>query len=168
MYGCNPRIGFYQDEIVDEDIEQIIKDNKEKVDKYRDMSTEEWLESEILPLALDCNISLFQFWEYTLKEVKLIISSYQKRREEELKLKAYMEWNQAQQVVEGIATIMQGSKKFKARSLAQFYPSLFEDENKDNSKKEYTKEENKQINIEAQCEDLRNTFMMLGMKKANN
>lgn len=51
------------------------------------------IENELLPNALRCGIRLFEFWEMTLKEIKLIIETFSENRKIEIEQQKHNIYN---------------------------------------------------------------------------
>ena len=89
--------------------------------------------NELYPIALDCDISSFLFWESSVLEIGDYIESY--RRKERMKQKqiAIHNHNLADQLLRGISIIFSEEKASESdiKQIWDYYPDLFEDEKKE-------------------------------------
>lgn len=78
----------------------------------------ELFDKVLLPVALQCGIGYFEFWEYTIKEILLLIKTF-KDNEKNRKMNIY---DSAQLIATCVLNGLNG-KPFPA--IYEFYPSLF-------------------------------------------
>lgn len=78
----------------------------------------ELFDKVLLPVALQCGIGYFEFWEYTIKEILLLIKTF-KDNEKSRKMNMY---DSAQLIATCVLNGLNG-KPFPA--IHEFYPSLF-------------------------------------------
>ena len=78
----------------------------------------ELFEKVLLPVALQCHISYFEFWEYTVGEIVLFIKNF-KENEKNRKMEMY---DSAQLIATCVLSGLNG-KPFP--TLQEFYPTLF-------------------------------------------
>lgn len=79
--------------------------------------------------ALEVGISHFDFWDMTFGEVIETIKAYQKRKKEELKERAMMDFKLSQCIGIQVACIL--SDKNKPREFMEIYDFLYSDEEKE-------------------------------------
>lgn len=106
-----------------------------KIETYTD-----FIENYLLQDALDCGISISDFYGMTIKEITLIRDSFLRRREIKRKDAADMVYRLSTLIMNGTACVM--SKDNKPIQFLEIFGDLFEKENRIN-------EENK---IKAQME----------------
>lgn len=83
---------------------------------------------ELLPLALQCGISYFDFFKMTFAEVQLVIENQLTTRKREMQQKAAMAYTEASLIAMFISRLF--SEKTKVLSLYDAFPDLFADEKK--------------------------------------
>lgn len=98
----------------------------------------------MIPIALECEVSVFSFWNMTLGEILVTIKAYSKRKERELKDRAYMDYKLAECIGRNIACLL--SSDAEPVAFVDIYKELYEEENQAIEKK---KNENK-IEIQKQ------------------
>lgn len=83
---------------------------------------------ELKDISLQCDISIFDFWDMTFGEVVDCIKVYNTKKNNCLKEQAIMDYIQAQTIVNGINSML--SKENKQKTITEMYSFLFEEENK--------------------------------------
>jgi hypothetical protein len=78
---------------------------------------------ELLPTALFCNVSVFDFWDMTFGEIVLTIQAYNRRKEEEMKAQCISDYNLADLIALSCARLVDKDLKFP--KIEQIYPQLF-------------------------------------------
>ena len=91
-----------------------------------------------MPIALQCDISVFSFWEMTLGEIIKTIEAYKKKEKYVLKNKATMDFCLAKAIGGNIASLL--SEENKPAEFMNIYDWLFEEENKEIQKKKIENE----------------------------
>lgn len=81
---------------------------------------------QILPDALDCNISEFDFWDMTIAEVQRAVDSYNRRMSYRRKEKAEYDYILANLIGLSVARLFDENAKYP--SLHEAYPALYEKE----------------------------------------
>ena len=90
------------------------------------MSLTELIEEHMLPLALKCGIDIRLFYDYTLKEIKLLIKAYNDRISDNLKIQAQMDYTSNLTLANFIGTML--SKDSKPPEFEELYSFLYTDE----------------------------------------
>lgn len=88
---------------------------------------------ELLQAALQCDISVLDFWDMTCLEVIQTIEAYEKKKKLSLQEEASMVYQEAQTISCFIGGLM---GKGKVPSLHESFPFLFEEDKKEIEKQE--------------------------------
>ena len=87
--------------------------------------------NELYPVALDCDISSFLFWESSVLEITDYIESYRRKEKRKQKQTAIDNHILADQLLKGISVIFsEENKAIEINELWDYYPGLFEEEKK--------------------------------------
>ena len=93
---------------------------------------------ELLPLALQCGISIFDFYQMTFAEVQAVINAYFTKQKRELQQQASMVYAEASLTAMFVSRLI--SEKAKILTLYEAFPDLFkeeiEEEKKDRQRRE--------------------------------
>lgn len=81
----------------------------------------------MLPIALQCGISIFEYWDMTYGEITLTIKAFNDSTVNKLKEKAIMDYQLANMIGLSVARLMDKNAKYP--KIEELYPSLFEVEN---------------------------------------
>ena len=95
---------------------------------------------ELLPLALQCGISIFDFYDMTFAEVQAVINAYFTKQKRELQQQASMVYAGASLTAMFVSKLI--SDKAKILTLYDAFPDLFKEEIKEAEKR--AQEEEKQ------------------------
>lgn len=98
------------------------KRNSNTSESLNDITIQDLIEKYMLPTALRCGISIYDFYEYTLKEVELLIEAY----EERLKVQARMDYTSNITMASLIGCMF--SKDAKMPKFEDMYSFLFDEE----------------------------------------
>lgn len=79
-------------------------------------------------MALECEISIFSFWEMTLEEIVQSIEAYGNRRKNILRERALMDYKLAQGIGLNVANLFDDENNVP--EFVEFYAELFEEKNK--------------------------------------
>lgn len=79
----------------------------------------------LLEQALDIQISEFDFWEMTIEEINRRIESYNRTHKEQMREKAYFDYQLAELI--GISVARVFDAEIKMPETYKVYPSLFEE-----------------------------------------
>lgn len=79
---------------------------------------------QLLPSALECGISLFDFWDLTFGEISLYISIHNKK--EKLRIQEQAAFNYSLANLIGISVTRLMDKNSKYPSIEEAYPNLFD------------------------------------------
>ena len=90
---------------------------------YKNITLTYLIEEKFLPRALRSGIALNDFYDYTLKDIKLIIDAYDDNELDRLKMEAQMNYANAICLTSFIATLM--SKDAKAPKFEDVYAFLY-------------------------------------------
>lgn len=82
---------------------------------------------ELLKAALQCNISIFDFYDMTLKEVKEVIEAYNKKHKLDLQEKAYIAYQEAQLIALFNSQLFAKSTR-PLPTIFEAFKGLFDDE----------------------------------------
>lgn len=90
----------------------------------------------LYPNAIDCGIDVWQFWDMTLKEIRMVMESYQRKEETRAKRELAINYNLAGLVSDFVARKLNGKK---LPSLYETFPALAEgiSPEKQNKQREY-------------------------------
>ena len=80
----------------------------------------------LLPLALQCGISIFDFYQMTIAEVQVVINAYFEKQKRELQQQASMVYAEASLTAMFVSRLI--SDKAKILTLYQAFPDLFKEE----------------------------------------
>ena len=83
--------------------------------------TLEELFNRILPIALRAGISIFDFWDYTLGELTLILNNYKEVEEARAKETITVSYNQAVMIAQFVGLQMNGKK---IPSMEELFPTM--------------------------------------------
>ena len=81
---------------------------------------------ELLPLALQCGISIFDFYDMTFAEVQAVINAYFTKQKRELQQTASMVYAEASLTAMFVSRLI--SNKAKILTLYEAFPDLFKEE----------------------------------------
>lgn len=81
---------------------------------------------DLLPLALQCGISIFDFYDMTFAEVRIVINAYFDKQKRELQQTASMVYAEASLTAMFVGRLI--SDKTKVLTLYQAFPELFKEE----------------------------------------
>lgn len=81
---------------------------------------------DLLPLALQCGISIFDFYDMTFAEVRIVINAYFEKQKRELQQTASMVYAEASLTAMFVGKLI--SEKAKVLTLYQAFPELFKEE----------------------------------------
>lgn len=81
---------------------------------------------ELLPLALQCGISIFDFYQMTFAEVQAVINAYFTKQKRELQQQASMTYAGASLTAMFVSRLI--SDKAKTLTLYEAFPDLFKEE----------------------------------------
>ena len=88
------------------------------------------IEQQILPGALKCGIKLFEFWEMTLKEIKLVIESYAENKNNELEQQKHYVYNNAYLTAVFVGCLFNGKQ---LPTISEVFPEVKSEETQDNN-----------------------------------
>lgn len=76
-----------------------------------------------MPIALRAGVNIFDFWNYTLKELTLILNNYKDSEEQRAKEQITVSYNQAVMIAQFVGLQMNGKP---IPSIEKIFPSLNE------------------------------------------
>lgn len=79
----------------------------------------------MLPIALQCGMSVFDFWDMTYGEILMTIEAYNERLLVNLKEKAVMDYQLANIIGLSVARLMDNNAKYP--EIHEVYPSIFKE-----------------------------------------
>lgn len=79
----------------------------------------------LLPTVLDCGISIFDFWDMTYEEMRLVIDSFNRREKARVQEMASMNYQLGNLVGMSVARLF--DEKAKYPTLFEAFPTLFDD-----------------------------------------
>lgn len=78
----------------------------------------------MLPIALQCGIGIFDFWDMTYGEITMTIKAFNDKEINRLKEKAIMDYQLANIIGLSVARLMDKNAKYP--EIEKVYPSLFD------------------------------------------
>lgn len=79
---------------------------------------------EIYPLALDCGVSINDFWQYSITDITDIIKSFTRNKQKEIKNRLIFNYDLASKIQIFVGSLL--SKDFEIPSVYDLHPELFE------------------------------------------
>ena len=103
-----------------------------------------------MPIALQYNIGIFEYWDYTLAEIQMLIEAYKKKEEKESKDTIQLVYLQSTMVAQFIGKVINGKK---IPSLNSVFPGMFPEASNDWKKYEeqfltFAKQHNKNREVD--------------------
>lgn len=109
--------------IFDKTQQQKQNSNEEEEDGLEDMTMEIFIEKHVLPSALKCNIDIEKFWDYTLKDIRLLMEAHREVEKEKLHYQAQMDYVQSSVLANFIGSML--SKGATPIAFEEAYNFLF-------------------------------------------
>ena len=96
----------------------------DKLEEYSHMTLTQLIEDEILPNALQFEIGFYEFFEYTIKEIKIIIKAFNERQKNELRIRSQMDFVNCSNLASMIACLF--SKDAHMPKYEESYSFLYD------------------------------------------
>ena len=121
--------------------QQINSESTEEDKEFADMTLSDFIEKKMLPRALQCDIKMDEFFDYTLKEVKIVIKAFMEKQQDDLRLQSQMDYLQCNTLAGMIGCMF--SKDAKMPKYEEVYSFLYDatELNEIQEKKEEAKQE---------------------------
>ena len=147
--------------------QQINSESTEEDKEFADMTLSDFIEKKMLPRALQCDIKMDEFFDYTLKEVKIVIRAFMEKQQDDLRLQSQMDYLQCNTLAGMIGCMF--SKDAKVPRYEDVYSFLYDatELNEIQEKKEEAKREAEMKRIQASMLAMAHSFNAKFEKKSD-